>query len=58
MRRYANALTALLFGIGILVCVVGLFTDQYSWQIGVIGLVAAWVLAFALRVFLVGRSDD
>jgi hypothetical protein len=58
MRRFMNAFTALLFGIGILVCAVGVFTDQYSWQVGVIGLVAAWVIAFALRVFLVSRSDE
>ncbi|MDM7999973.1 MAG: hypothetical protein QUS33_08235 [Dehalococcoidia bacterium] len=58
MKRLLNAFTALLFGIGVLVCVVGIFTDQYSWQVGVIGLVAAWVIAFALRVFLITRSDE
>jgi hypothetical protein len=58
MARFANALTALLFGGGILVLCVGLFADAYSWKLGVIGLVTLWVLAFALRVFLVTRADD
>jgi hypothetical protein len=58
MARFANALTALLFGCGILVLCVGLFADSYSWKLGVIGLVTLWVLAFALRVFLVTRADD
>lgn len=58
MRRFMNALTALLFGIGILVFAVGLFTEQYSWQIGLIGMVAAWVIALAMRVYLASRSDE
>ena len=58
MKRFLNAFTALLFGCGILVLFVGLFSDQYKWQYGVIGLVALWVIAFALRVFLASRSDE
>jgi len=58
MRRFMNAFTAFLFGCGILVFAVGLFSDQYKWQYGLIGMVALWVVAFALRVFLVSKSDD
>jgi uncharacterized membrane protein YqjE len=58
MKRLLNAFTALLFGCGILVLVVGLFSDQYKWQYGLIGMVALWVIAFALRVFLSTRGDD
>jgi hypothetical protein len=58
MARLANAFTALLFGSGILVLCVGLFADAWGWKLGVIGLVTLWVLAFALRVFLVTRADD
>jgi hypothetical protein len=58
MKRFMNAFTALLFGCGILVFAVGLFSDQYVWQYGLIGMVALWVIAFALRVFLVTRSED
>ncbi len=58
MRRFANAFTALLFGSGILVLCVGLFSDAYSWKLGVIGMVTLWVLAWALRVYLISRSDD
>ena len=53
-----NAFTAFLFGCGILVLCVGLFSDAYDWKLGVIGMIALWVVAFALRVFLVSRSDD
>ena len=58
MKRLLNAFTAFLFGCGILVLCVGLFSDEYKWQYGVIGLVALWVVAFALRVFLATRGDD
>jgi hypothetical protein len=58
MRRFMNAFTALLFGCGILVFAVGLFSDQYSWKYGLIGMVALWVIAYALRVFLISKSDD
>jgi hypothetical protein len=58
MSRFMNAFTALLFGSGILVLCVGLFAESYSWKLGIIGLVTLWVIAFALRVFLVSRNDD
>ena len=59
MRRFANAFTAFLFGCGILVFAVGLFSPEtYSWKLGVIGMVTLWVIAFALRVFLISRSDE
>jgi uncharacterized membrane protein YqjE len=50
--KHMNALAALLFGCGVLVLVVGLLTDRYSWQYGVIGMVAFWVVAFAFVVFV------
>jgi hypothetical protein len=38
---------------------VGLFhPESYSWKVGLIGMVALWVIAFALRVFLVTKNDD
>jgi len=59
MARFMNAFTALLFGCGILVLCVGLFSPEtYSWKLGVIGMVTLWVIAFALRVFLATRGDD
>jgi hypothetical protein len=59
MKRLLNALTAFLFGCGILVLAVGLFSPEtYSWKLGVIGMVTLWVVAFALRVFLSTRGDD
>lgn len=58
MVRMLNAFTALLFGSGILVLAVGVFDDAYAWGLGVVGLVTLWVIAFALRVYLVTRDDD
>ena len=52
IRKDINAFSALLFGCGVLVLVVGLFTDRYSWQYGGIGMVAFWVVAFAFRAFM------
>jgi uncharacterized membrane protein YqjE len=51
IRKHINAFSALVFGCGVLVLVVGLFTDRYRWQYGVIGMVTFWVVAFALRAF-------
>ncbi len=58
MVRILNSFTAFLFGCGILVLCVGLFSDAYTWGLGVVGMVTLWVIAFALRVFLVTRDDD
>jgi hypothetical protein len=58
MVRLLNAFTALLFGSGVLVLAVGVFGDSYNWGLGIVGLVTLWVLAFALRVFLVTREDE
>ena len=55
--RLAQTLVALLFGLGILVLVIGLLTDAYKWQMGIIGLVALWGAAFVLRVFLVTPEE-
>ena len=58
MVRLLNAFTAFLFGSGVLVLAVGVFGDSYNWGLGVVGLVTLWVLAFALRVFLVTRDEE
>jgi uncharacterized membrane protein YqjE len=50
--KHVNAFAALLFGCGVLVLVVSLLSDRYSWQYGVIGMVAFWVVAFALGGFM------
>lgn len=56
--RFLDAFTAFLMGSGVLVLVVGLFSDAYSWRLGVVGLVALWVVAFALRVYLFTADGD
>ena len=58
MRRLLRTYWALLVGLGVLVLVIGLFTDAYSWQYGLIGAVALWVVAFAVRILLQTPSDD
>jgi uncharacterized membrane protein YqjE len=52
-----TALVAALFGLGILVLIIGLLTDAYSWQMGIIGLAVLWGAAFVLRVFLVTPEE-
>ena len=52
-----NALTVVGIGLGILVFLVGLLTDAYSWQMGVVGMIALWAIGFALRVFLVTKEE-
>ena len=46
-----NALTALLFGLGVLSFFVGLCTDVLTVGQGVVGWVALWVLAYTTRVY-------
>jgi tetrahydromethanopterin S-methyltransferase subunit E len=52
-----NALTALLFGLGVLSFFVGLCTDVLTVGHGVIGWIALWVLAYTIRVYF-GRWED
>lgn len=56
MRNEKNALTIFLFGLGILLLVTGLCTGLYSPQIGVVGWIAAWVVAATLHA-LYGLGD-
>ncbi len=58
ITKLMNALTALLFGLGILALVVGPCAGVYTLGKGVIGLVVMWVLAMTLRVFLITREDN
>ena len=51
LGREADALTILLFGLGVLIFVVGLCTGLYPAAHGFVGWVASWVLAFAMRAY-------
>lgn len=55
--KLLNALTVLGIGLGLLIFLVGLLTDAYSWQMGLVVMVALWVIGFALRVFLVSKEE-
>jgi hypothetical protein len=57
-KEYLYAFGSLVFGCGILVFVVGLFSDRYSWQRGLIGMIALWVIDFACAVYYLTRPDD
>lgn len=46
-----NALTVLLFGLGVLCFFVGLCTDVLTLGQGIVGGVALWVLAYPIRVY-------
>jgi hypothetical protein len=54
--RGANALTVLLFGLGVLVLVIGLCTDLYSAGIGVVGWIALWVAGYTVRTYCGSRE--
>ena len=55
--KLLNALTVLGIGLGLVIFLVGLLTDAYSWQMGLVVMVALWVIGFALRVFLVTKEE-
>jgi uncharacterized membrane protein YqjE len=55
--RLAQTSVAALVGLGILVLLISLLTHAYSWQAGIVGLVVLWVLAFALRVFVITSEE-
>jgi hypothetical protein len=56
--KHVNAFAALLFGCGILVLVVSLFSELYSWQHGLIGMLALWVADLAGAVYYLTPPDD
>ena len=56
--RFWNAFTVLLIGLGFLVLALGLFTDLYEPKFGIVGLVAMWVIAVALRVYTLTADQD
>ena len=58
MARFLAALTAFLFGCGIMALLVGLLSDRYTWQTGVLGMAGFWVIALSLAVFLAARGRD
>ena len=50
--RENSALIVFLFGLGVLILSVGLFTDVIGPGAGVVGGVASWVAAFVAREYL------
>lgn len=56
-RNGVNALAVFLFGLGVLLLILGPCTDLYSLAYGVIALVATWVLAITIRVFYFGAGS-
>ena len=58
MTRVLVAFMTLLFGCGIMVLLVGLLWDRYSWQTGVIGMAGFWVIAFTVAAFLSARDRN
>jgi hypothetical protein len=57
-RSGVNALSVFLFGLGILLLVLGPCADLYSVAHGLIALVATWVLAITIRVFYFGAGSE
>jgi uncharacterized membrane protein YuzA (DUF378 family) len=57
-RNGVNALSVFLFGLGVLLLILGPCADLYSIAYGVIALVATWVLAITIRVFYFGAGSE
>ena len=57
-RSGVNALSVFLFGLGILLLILGPCADLYSVAHGLIALVATWVLAITIRVFYFGAGSE
>ena len=57
-RNGVNAVSVFLFGLGVLLLILGPCADLYSLAYGVIALVATWVLAITLRVFYFGAGSE
>jgi MFS family permease len=58
VRRYLTGIGAFIFGCGILVLVVGLLSDLYTWQNGLIGMIALWVADLTGAVYYLTPPDD
>jgi hypothetical protein len=58
MRRFMNAFTVLIYGLGAVVFIAGVFAGVYSWKIGLIGAVVLWVIGITLRVYVFSTDED
>lgn len=57
-RSGVNALSVFLFGLGVLLLILGPCAGLYSISYGVIALVATWVIAITIRVFYFGAGSE
>jgi uncharacterized membrane protein YuzA (DUF378 family) len=57
-RSGVDALSVFLFGLGVLLLILGPCADLYSINYGIIALVATWVLAITIRVFFFGGEPN
>ena len=53
-RCGVDALSVFLMGFGVFLLILGPCADLYTIGYGLVGLVAAWVLAVTMRVFFFG----
>jgi len=56
--REIDALSIFTMGLGIFLLILGPCAGFYSIAIGLVALVACWVLAITLRVFYFGGTSD
>ncbi|MDM7998552.1 MAG: hypothetical protein QUS33_00760 [Dehalococcoidia bacterium] len=57
-RRAADAFSVFLFGLGILLLILGPCAGFYEIATGLIALVACWVIAVTIRVFYFHGTRD
>jgi len=53
-----DALSIFLMGLGVFLLILGPCAGFYSIAMGLVGMVACWVLAITIRVFYFGGTRD
>jgi hypothetical protein len=56
--RGIDALSIFLMGLGVFVLILGPCASFYSIAMGLVGMVACWVLSVTIRVFYLGGPRD
>ncbi len=51
-RNEKEALVKLLGGVGVIILLIGIFTDTYDISYGIIGAMASWILSGVLKTYL------
>ena len=51
-----GGVVGLIFGVGLVALLIGVLTDVYSTNIGIIAAVAVWLVGGAIAVIILGKT--